>query len=323
MRLVFFGSDAFAVPSLERVVAAGHEVALVITNPDRPKGRSGAPQPTPVKEAALRLGLEVLQPEGKLGDEAAGKIAASGAELGVVVAFGQFLTKRVREAPSRGFSINVHGSLLPRWRGAAPDFGAVLAGDAETGVSIQKVEKTLDGGDVLLRATTPIGADEGRGALRERLGLLGADLLVQALEQIAAGTARFEPQDAALVTHQGIVKKEDGRLDLSRPAVELERRVRACDPWPAATLELPSGPLQVLSARATEVEQEGAPGAVLEVAPGTVLEVQPGEGAVVVATGPPGSGALHLAQVKPAGKRAMAGAAWARGRRLGPGDRLA
>lgn len=310
MRLVFFGSDGFAVPSLERAVAAGHEVALVITNPDRPKGRSGAPQPTPVKEAAVRLGVEVFQPEGKLGVEAAEKIAASGAELGVVVAFGQFLGKRVREAPSRGYSINVHGSLLPRWRGAAPDFGAVLAGDAETGVSIQKVDKVLDGGDVLLRATTPIGAEEGRGALRERLGLLGADLLVKALEQLAAGTARFEPQDEALATHQGIVKKEDGRLDLARPAVELERRVRACDPWPTGTLELADGPLQVLRARVVAGQGE----------PGTVLDPGAGEGGVTVATG---EGALELVQVKPAGKRAMAGAAWARGRRLKAGDRLA
>lgn len=309
MRLAFLGSDAFAVPSLEAAVRAGHEVVLVVTNPDRPKGRSGAPQPTPVKAAALRLGLPVHQPEGKLGADAAERIRAAGAELGVVVAFGQFLGRRVREAPSLGYSINVHASLLPRWRGAAPDFAAILAGDRETGVSIQRVDAALDAGDVLVSQTTPIGEDEPRGALRERLGLLGADLLARALDLIARGEAAFTPQDPAGVTHQGIVKKEDGRLDLARPADELARRVRACDPWPTGALELPDGPLQVLRARA--VEGEGAPGAVLD--PGQ------GEGALVVATG---RGALALVEVKPAGKRAMAGAAWARGRRLRPGDRL-
>ncbi len=310
MRIAFLGSDAFAVPSLEAAVAAGHEVTLVVTNPDRPKGRSGAPQPTPVKEAALRLGLPVYQPEGKLGADAAARIGESGAELGVVVAFGQFLGRRVREAPSRGYSINVHASLLPRWRGAAPDFAAILAGDAETGVSIQKVDAALDAGDVLLSAATPIGDDEPRGALRARLGGLGAELLVRALAAIEAGTATFTPQDPAAVTHQGIVKKEDGRLDLTRPAAELARRVRACDPWPTGTLDLADGPLQVLRARG--VAGEGAPA--------TVLDVGAGDGSVTLATG---EGALALVEVKPAGKRAMAGAAWARGRRLKAGDRLA
>jgi methionyl-tRNA formyltransferase len=205
MRLAFFGSDAFAVPSLEAALAAGHEVALVVTNPDRPKGRSGQPQPTPVKEAALRLGLRVEQPEGPPGAALVEALRAAGVELGVVVAFGSFLGRRVREAPSLGYSLNVHASLLPRWRGAAPDFWAILAGDRETGVTIQKVGAVLDGGEVLLRAATPIGADEPRGALRARLGVLGAELLVRALALVAAGEASFEAQDEAGVTHAAVM----------------------------------------------------------------------------------------------------------------------
>jgi methionyl-tRNA formyltransferase len=313
MRLVFLGSDPFAVPPLEALIAAGHQVVLVVTNPDRPKGRSGAPQPTAVKEVALRHGIPCHQPEGKVGAETVEAIKASGAELGVVVAFGSFLVKTVREAPSLGFMINVHASLLPRWRGAAPDAYALLAGDAETGVTIQRVEKVLDGGPVVATRRTPIGPDETRGVLRPRLGQLGAELVVEAVASIAAGTARFVDQDVgpgdANVTHAPAYGKEFGQLDLTRPADELARRVRAANPWPMASLELKDGPMQVLAAR--PVEGSGAPG--------EVLRVGAGEGEVVVATG---AGALALVEVKPAGKKAMAAAAWARGKHVAPGSRL-
>lgn len=316
MKLAYFGSDPFAVAPLEALIADGHEVALVVTNPDRPRGRSGDPQPTPVKEVALRIGAPLLQPEGKLGAPEAERVRASGAELGVVVAFGSFLVKAVREAPSLGYSINVHGSVLPRWRGAAPDAAAILHGDRETGVTIQRVEKVLDGGPVLLARTTAIGDDETKGALRERLSVMGAELVVEAVRRIAAGTAVFTPQDEAGVTHAPTLVKDDGRLDWTRPAVELARRVRACSPWPSGWVPLAEGPLQVVRARACP--GAGAPGELLAITKGP--SGGEGDGGVSVATG---DGALELVTVKPAGKREMAGAAWARGRRLAPGATLA
>lgn len=309
MRLAFFGSDPFSLPSLLYTLAAGHEIALVVTNPDRPKGRSGAPQPTPVRAEAEARGIPVLAPEGKPDQAVAERIGAAGIELAVVVAYGQFLPRIVRAAPSRGFSINVHASLLPRWRGAAPDAAAILAGDPITGVTVQRMVARMDEGPVLARRETPIGAEETRGQLRERLAVLGAELLVEeALPAVAAGTAVETEQDASLATHAPLLEKEHGRLDLTRPAEELGRQVRAYAPWPGAFLQLESGRVQVL--RAAPRPADGAPGRVLG---------EEGE-ALLVSTG---RGALLLQEVKPDGKRAMSGTSWARGRRLRPGDALA
>ena len=311
MRLAFFGSDPFSVPSLQAVLAAGHEVTLVVTNPDRPRGRSGSPQPTPVRAAAEAAGIPVLAPEGRPDEACAAAMQAARVELAVVVAYGQFLPKRVREAPERGFAINVHASLLPRWRGASPDAAAILAGDPTTGVTIQRLVAKMDAGPVLCRRETPIWAEETRGALRERLGVLGAELLVEeALPAIAGGTAQAVEQDEALVTWAPLLTKEDGRLDLTRPADELARRVRACAPWPGAFLELPGGRLQVLQATSAASGPGGAP-------PGCVLGS--GEQGLLVGCG---QGTLVLREVKPDGKKAMSGAAWANGRRLRAGEAL-
>jgi len=311
MKLAFFGSDAFAVPSLEALAAAGHEVALVITNPDRRRGRSKTLLPTPVKEVGERLGAAILQPEGRPKRVDAAQLREAGCELGVVVAYGQFLGRRVREAPSRGYSINLHGSLLPRWRGAAPVAAALLAGDAVTGVSVQKVAQVMDAGDVLLSREEPVRPDDTRGGLRERLSRLGAEALVEAVGRIAAGEARFVPQDEAAATYASLLSKEDGRLDPALPAAELERRVRALSPWPTAYLTLDGGErLQVL--RADVVAGEGEPGTVLAV------DGKAGEGLTVAV----GEGALRLLEVKPTGKRAMPAKAYANGRRLAAGQRL-
>jgi methionyl-tRNA formyltransferase len=308
VKLVFFGSDAFATPSLSALAAAGHDIVLVVTNPDRRKGRSKKLIPTPVKEEALRLGAPVYQPEGRPRRECRERITELGAELGVVVAYGQFLSKRVREAPSLGYSINLHGSLLPRWRGAAPVAAAILAGDVETGVSIQRVEKEMDSGPLLLSRTESIAADDTRGGLRDRLCTIGAQALVDAVATIAAGAATFEPQDSAGITLATMLAKSDGASRVDENASDLARRIQAFSPWPCAFFELAGGRLQVLSAAIAEGEGE----------PGTVLATE-GD-ALRIATG---QGALDLLEVKPPGKRAMTGAAFSRGRRLAVGDLLA
>lgn len=311
MRFAFFGSDVFALPTLVALAEAGHEPVCVLTNPDRRRGRSKTLHPTPIKEEALRRGVPVLQPAGRPGRAEAEAIAAAGAELGVVVAYGQFLTKRVREAGSLGYSINLHGSLLPRWRGAAPVAYAIRAGDAVTGVSVQKVEKRMDAGDVFASRELPIGASETRGELRDRLSELGAQLVVEVVNSIASGEARPQPQDEEQVTLATKLSKEDSLLSLDASAAELDRTIRAFTPWPGGRLELEGGALGLLRVRPLPDEDTSGQ------APGTILEI--GKEGITVATG---QGALELLEVKPAGKRGMPGRAYANGRRLSAGDRL-
>ncbi len=308
MKLAFLGTPRFAVPSLRALVAAGHTVALVVTNPDRPQGRSREPVAPPVKDAALELGIPVHQPATVKGDARLERLRDEGIELGVVVAFGQFLPKPVRESPGRGFMINLHASLLPRWRGAAPIPAAIRAGDAVTGVSVQRIEKELDGGPVLASRDHLLESTDTRGSLEDKLSMVGAGLLVECVARIERGEAVFTPQDASSATHVGKIETEDAKLDLSRPAVELERLVRAMHPEPVAWIELPSGKLQVL--RASLAGSASEPFRIERVA-GDALVIGTAEGA------------LALELVKPAGKREMTGAAFANGRRLRPGDTLA
>jgi methionyl-tRNA formyltransferase len=309
VRLVFFGSDAFALPSLVALAQAGHELALVVTNPDRRQGRSKTLVPTPIKEEAMRLGAPLAQPEKRPGRALAETIRDSGAELGVVVAYGQFLTKRVREAPSLGYSINLHGSLLPRWRGAAPVAYALRAGDSSTGVSVQRVEKHMDAGPLFDSREEAILADDTRASLRDRLCVLGAQLLVDVVARIAEGGVTPAAQDESQVTLAHKLSKEDGHLDLAGSAAELDRQIRAFTPWPGATLHLPAGRVQVLCARVAEGSGVS----------GEILAVDKASGSLRVATG---EGALDLLELKPVGKRAMSGLAFANGRRLTPGASL-
>jgi methionyl-tRNA formyltransferase len=310
VKLAFFGTPLFAVPSLDALAAAGHEIALVVTNPDRPQGRSRTPVAPPVKERALALGLPVHQPAAVKGDARLESLAREGIELGVVVAFGQFLPKPVRESPSLGYMINLHASLLPRWRGAAPIPAAIRAGDAVTGVSVQKVEKALDGGAVLASREHPLRGDETRRSLEDELSREGALLLATCVARIASGEAVFSLQDESGATHVGKIETADARLDLARPAAELERLVRAMDPDPIAWIELaPGQKLQVLRARPVALKTPRPAGEV------DALSADD----LVVATG---DGGLALARVRPAGKQEMSGAAWARGKRLSPGSPL-
>ncbi|MCZ7526082.1 MAG: methionyl-tRNA formyltransferase [Acidimicrobiia bacterium] len=290
MRLVFLGTPADAVPALRALVGAGHDVALVVSQPDRRRGRRGAPVASPVKQAALELGLPVRTPD--RAREVIDEVAASGATLGVVVAFGQLLPSALLEALPLGF-VNVHFSLLPRWRGAAPVERAVLAGDRETGVCIMAVEEGLDTGPVYAARTLAIGPEETAGELRARLVEAGAALLVETLPDI--GRIEPAPQEGE-ATYAEKLTADEFRIDWSQPAGALARLVRAGNPRPGAWTTSDGQRLKVWRARA---EPGGG-------APGTLVDE------ARVATG---DGVLVLVEVQPEGRRAMAASAWLAGQR--------
>jgi methionyl-tRNA formyltransferase len=242
-RIVFAGTAQFAVPSLRALHAAGHEVLLVVTQPDRPAGRGMKVTPPPVKVASQELGLPVYQPEKIRDPMAVERIRAVSPDLLVVVAYGQIIPRSVLAIPRLG-AINVHASLLPRWRGAAPIARAVLAGDAETGVSIMRMDEQLDHGPVLAMRATPIGEDEDAVALTSRLADLGAELLVQTLENF--DQAHADEQDHAVASVAPKLRKDEGVLEWAMGASEIDRRVRALQPWPGATLPTAKGRVKVL-----------------------------------------------------------------------------
>lgn len=250
------------MPTLERLLTGPHPVVAVVAQPDRPRGRGRRPAPSPVAAVARRAGVPLLQPEQVAEPEVTARLGAFAPDLGVVVAFGQFLPRRVRELPALGFLINAHASLLPRQRGAAPVAHAILAGDAETGVSVMRVEREMDAGPVALVRRTPIGADETAGELTARLARLAADAIQEAVEQAAAGRLRWTPQDPAAATFAPKLGPEDGRLDWSEPAAALARRVRALAPRPGAWTEWQGERLRVLAATSCDAATERAAGVV-------------------------------------------------------------
>jgi methionyl-tRNA formyltransferase len=294
MRLVFLGSPPEAVPALRALHEAGHEIPLVVTQPDRRRGRGNELVPTPVKAAATELGLPVLTPE--RARDVVGEIAASGADAGVVVAFGQLLPPAVLDAVPLGF-VNVHFSLLPRWRGAAPVERAILAGDTETGVCIMGIEEGLDTGPVFACERTPLTDDETAGDVRARLAGMGTNLLLDVVPRLR--DAAPEPQ-VGEPTYADKLTVDEFRLDPTRPAAELARLVRAGNPHPGAWMMVGGKRVKVLRARAAS----GVAG------PGVLTRA--GE----LATR---DGLLVLDEVQPEGKRAMAGDAWLAGMRA---DRL-
>ena len=306
MRLAFFGSPDFALPSLEALVAAGHEVPLVVSQPAKPVGRSGEPVDPPVARRARELSLPVFQPPTLRDEDAIARLAALGADLFVVVAYGKILAPRVLDLPRLG-CVNVHGSLLPRWRGASPVQAALLAGDAESGVSIMRMEAGMDTGPVYAAARSPVAPDEDAGSLSARLAKEGAALLVATLPGVEAGTLVPEAQDGALATLCPKIRREDGQVDFARPAEELARRLRAFSPWPGLFAFRGGRRVKLLAARAVA----GRPGA----APGEVLSA--GEEVVVAC----GEGALALARLQAEGRRPLDAATFARGERVAPGER--
>ena len=283
------GSPDFAVPVLQ-ALAGAYPLAGVVTQPDRPAGRGLTLVPPPVKRTALELGLPVVQPEKLRTPEALAELRAWSPDLIVVAAFGQILRPAVLDLPRFG-CLNVHASLLPRWRGAAPIQAALLAGDTETGVTIMKLDPGVDTGPTLSRRALPIGPDDTAGDLFERLAPLGAQLLLETLPGYLAGSLALQPQDAARATYAPMLKKEDGQLDFSRPADELARRVRAFQPWPGTWMRWSGGDLKVQRARPGSGQAE--PGATL------VSDGWP-------AVGTP-DGILILEKVQAAGKKSLSG----------------
>lgn len=305
MRLVFFGTPAFAVPSLKALLAAGHEIRAVVTQPDRPVGRSRALTPPPVKAAALEAGLPVLQPEKPAGPEFEAALRACDADVGIVVAYGHLIRPSVLGIPVHGM-INVHGSLLPRWRGAAPIEWAILEGDAETGVGIMRMEAGLDTGPVYAEARTPIGDEETAGELRERLAELGAHALVEALPGIADGSLPPRAQADDGVTYAKKLDRALARLDLTESAARVSARMRAFDPAPGAWAMLHDQPIKLFRPQVVTAEIPATLGA----EPGSML-AQPD--AMLLRTGH--GTALRVRRVQPAGKSALPAGDWLRGQR--------
>ncbi len=304
MRIVFMGSPAFGVPVLERVIADGHTVPLVVTQPDRPAGRGQALRPPAVKAAAQHLGLPVVQPAQVVTAQA--EIAAAAPDVIAVVAFGQYLPDAVRALPPHG-CINVHPSLLPKYRGAAPIAHALFNDDPETGVTIMQVARQMDAGPTLLQRRIAVAPTDDAGSLGDRLAALGADALSEALRLIAAGQTVWTPQDDSQATAAPKLTDADCRLALTGDPRALTNRIRGLTPAPGAYLISKERRVRLLRA-----EPRPAGGAA-----GRILALE--EAALVVGTG---SGALALLTVQPEGKRPMSGVEFARGRRLAPGDLL-
>jgi methionyl-tRNA formyltransferase len=305
VRVVFFGTPTWAVPSLEALIEAGTEVAAVVTNPDRPAGRGLAPRPPPVKEAARAAGLEVLQPPRARDPRLAGRLAELAPDAGIVVAYGRILPPALLRVPRLGF-VNLHFSLLPAYRGAAPVQRALMDGVAATGVSVIVLTEGMDEGPLLARRAVPVGPDESAGEVGDRLARIGAPVLVAALEGFASGAISPRPQDHAAATYAPKVADDEARVDWRLSARALADLVRALDPAPGAWTTLRGRRLKLFRARAR-------PAATL--APGALS----GGAELVAGTG---SGDLVLDEVQLAGKRRMSGADLARGLRLRPGERL-
>lgn len=305
MRLVFFGSPEFALPALV-AVAAAYEVVTVVTQPDRPAGRGGKLQPPPVKGLAMQMGLPVLQP-GKIRDGVlARQLAALAPDLFVVVAYGRILPPDLLALPRLG-PWNVHASLLPRYRGAAPIQWAVIRGETTTGVCVMRMEEGLDTGPVAAVATEDIADDDTAGSLAERLAPLGARLLVQTLPRIADGTVVLHEQDHTRATSAPILTKADGRLDFTQPAKVVCDRSRGVDPWPGATTMLAGEPVKVFGPR--PVSGTGKPGEVLGLLP---------QGLAVAC----GEGALAFAEIQLPGRKRMSARALLAGHPIPPGTIL-
>lgn len=309
MRLAFFGTPEFAVPSLLALLGEGFEVEVVVTQPDRPRGRSHSELvPPPVKVAATNEDIPVLQPEQPDTPEFLEALRSHAPDLGVVVAYGHILKPQVLALPPHGM-VNVHASLLPKLRGAAPIQHAILHGLTETGVSIMQMDEGMDTGPVLLRVPTPIASDETAGELSIRLAKLGALALVEALSLIASGAAEAEPQDHAQATHAPKVTHELARIPWTDPAESIAQRVRAMDPKPGAWCLLRDRELKLFGPQPCDPPTAGA-------RPGRVVQTDP---AFAVAAG---RGAVQFLDVQPAGRTRMAAHAWVRGRGVAVGDLL-
>ena len=312
MKIVFMGTPAFAVPSLRMLVEEGYEVAAVVTQPDRPQGRKKTLVPTPVKEAALELGLPVLQPERLRRPEAVAELAAYEPDLIVTAAYGQILPKSVLELPKNG-CVNVHGSLLPKYRGGAPIQRCIMNGEQVTGVTLMYMAEGLDTGDMISRVEVPIEEEDTSGTLFVKLSTAGRDLLRAEMPRLAAGRVKATVQDDSEATYAPNLSREDERIDWSRSAREIYNQIRGLVPFSGAFTLWNGETFKAWAAEKPQAEEQ--PGG--SAAPGTVLSVN-GRG-VEVKTG---DGTLLLTTVQPAGKKAMSAADFSRGATLAPGTVL-
>jgi len=310
VKVVFLGTPDFAIPSLEALDGSSHEIALVVTQPDRPKGRGRKVEPPPVKLRATELGLRVEQPRKISTDDGIRLIQSCGAEAGVVCAFGEILTKKFLESTPRGF-FNVHASLLPKYRGAAPVPHAILAGDEKTGATIQKVVTDVDAGDIISRVETGIAIEDTTGSLLRRLSVLGANALVEALDAVESGEAVYIEQDGSAATCAPKITNENAMIDWNKNAAYLQRFVRAMSPSPGAFTTFMRGEKKTRLIIGASKVAEGSGSA------GTLLEAKE---KLVVAAGR--DEALQILQVKPEGKRMMEAGEFLRGYRLKQGYRF-
>lgn len=308
MRAIFMGTPDFAVSTLERVVEAGHEVIAVYSQPDKPKGRGKAMQPTPVKEKALELGIPVYQPARVKEEAVIEEIRALNPEVIIVVAFGQILPKAILDIPKYG-CVNVHGSLLPKYRGAAPIQWSIIDGEEETGVTTMLMDVGCDTGDMLMKAKTPISSEDTGGSLFDRLAGMGADLLVETLVKLEEGSIVPEKQDDSLANYAKMLSKSTGHIDFTKTAVEIERLIRGLNPWPSAYTSLDGKTLKIWKASVKESEKKAEPGQVVNVTKDSI-EIQTGEGI------------LSLEELQLEGKKRMTADAFLRGYSLEQGTIL-
>ena len=306
MRIVFMGTPDFAVPTLSEIVGRGHDVVAVYTRAPAPAGRRGLDlTPSPVHAVAERFGLPVFKPKSLRGEEAAETFRAHGADVAVVVAYGLILPQAILDAPRLG-CLNLHGSLLPRWRGAAPIQRAIMAGDRETGVAVMQMEAGLDTGPVGLVERIPIGPDMTAGELHDRMMVIGADLMGRALAALERGGLAFTPQPATGVEYAAKIEKAETRIDWSRPAQEVHDRIRGLSPFPGAWFPLGPEQARVKVLRSTLAEGSAAPGTVLD-------------DRLTIACG---AGAVRLVELQKAGKQPMGAETFLRGNKPAPGSQL-
>ena len=310
LRIIFAGTPDFAARHLDALLSSGHQVVGVFTQPDRPAGRGKKLMPSPVKALAEAKDLPVFQPASLRPQENQQLVADLNADVMVVVAYGLILPKAVLDMPRLG-CINVHGSLLPRWRGAAPIQRALWAGDADTGVTIMQMDVGLDTGDMLYKLSCPITAEDTSATLYDKLAGLGPQGLIETLKQLANGTTSPETQDESLVTYAEKLSKEEARVDWSLSAEQLERCIRAFNPWPMSWFEVDGQPVKVWGAEAIARKTSAHPGSIVEAS----------KQGIQVATG---DGILNLLSLQPAGKKAMSAQDLLNSRRewFTPGNRL-
>jgi methionyl-tRNA formyltransferase len=306
MRLVFLGTPAFAVPSLEKLAAAGRRALAVVTQPDRPRGRGQRDAPPPVKEAALRLGIPVRQPERIRRPEAIDLLRSLAPDAMVVIGYGQIIPQAIIDIAPLGI-VNVHASLLPKYRGAAPIQWAIARGETRTGVTTMRIDAGLDTGDMLLARETAVGPEENAVELSARLAEMGADLLIETLDGLEAGVIAPRQQDPAQATYAPLLKKEDGLIDWRRPAPSIHNQVRGLQPWPGAYTTFRGQTLRVWRTRVVEPAEGTAPGRFAGLRPPAVAC---------------GAGAIELVEIQLEGRRRMPGADFANGYRPAESDIL-